>query len=179
MARKDAVRNRSLLIDAATRTFLEDGLSASVNAIARAAGVNVATLYRHFPTKDHLVGAVLEAVLEPLRRAGDRALATDGDVLAEFVYGAIRVQRDKGGVFDALGGQPVGSLARERLRELAMKIAEPVVERAHRDGVMRPDFDAIDLLITLRMLGAAGGAQEPGKDPDRYADVVLRGLRPT
>jgi AcrR family transcriptional regulator len=177
--RKDAVRNRSLLIDAAAGAFREDGLGVSVNAIARAAGVNVATLYRHFATKDDLVAAVLETLLEPLAGARDRALATadTGDALATFVRDAVRVQSEHGGVFDALSGQPVGSMIRERLRTIAMEIAEPVVERAHRDGTLRKDFDAIDLLITLRMLGAAAGAHEAGKDMGRYIDVVLQGVR--
>jgi AcrR family transcriptional regulator len=151
--RKDAVRNRSRLIDAATSAFRERGLGVSVNAVARAAGVNVATLYRHFPTKDHLVAAV--------------------------VRDAVRIQSEHGGIFDALGGQPVGSIIRETLRALAKGIAEPVVERAHRDGALREDYDAIDLLITLRMLGAAAGVHEPDKDIDRYVDVVLQGLRPS
>jgi transcriptional regulator SbtR-like protein len=51
------------------------------------------------------------------------------------------------------------------------------MERAHRDGALRDDFDAIDLLITLRMLGAAAGAHHADKDIDRSVDVVLRGLR--
>lgn len=178
--RKDAVRNRSRLIDAATSAFREDGLAVSVNAVARDAGVNVATLYRHFPTKDHLVAAVLDAVLQPLAGARDRALATEaaGDALGTFVRDAVRIQIEHGGVFDALAGHPVGSTIREHLRALAMAIAEPVVERAHREGTMRQDFDAIDLLITLRMLGAAAGANEADKNIDRYVDVVLQGLRP-
>ena len=178
--RKDAVRNRARLIDAATTAFREDGLAVSVNAIARAAGVNVATLYRHFDTKDDLVAAVLEALLQPLAGARDHALATagTGDALATFVRDAVQIQIEHGGVFDALAGQPVGSMIRERLRTIASEIAQPVVERAHRDGVLRDDFDAIDLLITLRMLGAATGVQEADKDIDRYVDVVLQGLRP-
>jgi AcrR family transcriptional regulator len=178
--RKDAVRNRSRLIDAATSAFRQDGLAVSVNAVARAAGVNVATLYRHFPTKDHLVAAVLEALMEPLAGARDRALATAGagDALSAFVRGAVRVQIEHGGVFDALARQPVDSMVRERLRAIATGIAQPIVERAHRDGALREDFDATDLLITLRMLGAAG-AQDAGRDIDRYIGVVLQGLRPS
>jgi hypothetical protein len=95
------------------------------------------------------------------------------------VRDAVRIQIEHGGVFDALAGQPVGSMIRERLRAIAIGIAQPVVERAHRDGALREDFDAIDLLITLRMLGAAIGAQEADKDIDRYVDVVLQGLRPS
>jgi AcrR family transcriptional regulator len=177
--RKDAVRNRSLLIEAATSAFREDGLGVSVNAVARAAGVNVATLYRHFATKDDLIAAVLEALLEPLAGARDRALAAEGDALSTFVRDAVRIQSEHGGVFDALGGQPMGSMIRERLRTIAMGIAEPVVERAHRDGALREDFDAIDVLVTLRMLGAAAGVHEVDGDVDRYVEVVLQGLRPS
>jgi hypothetical protein len=127
------------------------------------------------------VAAVLEALLEPLAGARDRALAAagTGDALDRFVRDAVRIQGEHGGVFDALGGQPVGSIIRERLRTTAIGIVQPVVERAHRDGALREDFDAIDLLITLRMLGAAAGAHEAGKDIARYVDVALQGLRPS
>jgi AcrR family transcriptional regulator len=178
-ARKDAVRNRARLVDAAASAFREQGLDVSVNAIARDAGVNVATLYRHFPTKDHLVVAVLETVLEPLAAARDHALATadTGDTMAAFVRQAVRLQDDHVGLVDVLGRPSFGTDVRERLRVLAIGIADPIVERAHRDGELREDFDAEDLLIALRMLAAAS----PGvgkKEADRYIDVVLRGLRP-
>lgn len=177
--RSDAVRNRSRLVEAAADAFREEGLGVSVNAIARYAGVNVATLYRHFPTKDHLVGAVLETVLAPLAAARDHALASrdGGETLAAFVHEAVRRSSEHRGLVDVLGHPSFGSDVRERLRVLAMEIAAPIVERAHRDGELREDFDAEDLLIALRMLAAAS----PGigtKDADRYIGVVLRGLRP-
>jgi AcrR family transcriptional regulator len=177
--RSDAVRNRARLVEAAANAFREKGLGASVNAIARSAGVNVATLYRHFPTKDQLVVAVLEALLEPLAIARDHALASEdtADALATFVHEANRLQTEHPGLVDVLGRPPFGTDVRERLRVLAIEIADPIVERAHRNGELRQDFDAEDLLIALRMLAAAS----PGigtKDPDRYVDVMLRALAP-
>ena len=70
--------------------------------------VNLATLYRHFPTKDHLIVAVLEAVLEPLVTARDRALTTQesSDALATFVHEAVRLQAEHRGLIDALGRYP-------------------------------------------------------------------------
>jgi hypothetical protein len=91
--RKDAARNRSRLIEAAARVFREEGLGVSVNAIADHAGVNVATLYRHFPSKDHLIIAVLEAVLEPLLTARDRALTMLAGVAAAPELSPDRVRR--------------------------------------------------------------------------------------
>jgi AcrR family transcriptional regulator len=172
--RSDAVRNRARLVDAAVRAFRDHGLGASVNAIADAAGVNVATLYRHFPTKDALIGAVLESVLDPLAIARETALASD-DALATFMREAVRLQGEEKGLVDALGHHPSGLEVRARLRGPAIDIVTPIVERAHRDGDLRPDFDALDLLIAFRMLSVLAEAPDRA---DRYVDVVLRGLRP-
>jgi AcrR family transcriptional regulator len=179
--RRDAVRNRARLVEAAARAFREEGLGASVNAIAGDAGVNVATLYRHFPAKQDLIEAVLETILEPLVAARDRALATDeaGTALATFVRQAARLQAVDRGLADALRHPPPAADVRARLREPAVAIVAPLVERAHREGELRPDFGAADVLIALWMLG--GITEQPELGPAgaaRYVDVVLRGLRP-
>ena len=179
--RKDAVRNRELLVAAAVRAFRDHGPAVSVNAIAEQAGVNIATLYRHFPTKDQLIEAVLEAVLEPLAAARDHALAADdaGEMLATFFREALRVQADHGGLAHALGRRADDATVRERLREPAIDIVAPLVERAHRDGELRADLDELDLLIALRMLSPVAEVAQRGYDgADRLVDVVLRGLRP-
>jgi AcrR family transcriptional regulator len=179
--RKDAVRNRELLIAAAVAAFREQGLAASVNAIADLAGVNIATLYRHFPTKDHLIEAVLDAVLEPLAAARDHALAA-GDAeatLATFFREAFLVQADHRGLANALGREGADPNVRERLRAPAIDIVAPLVERAHRDGELRQEFAEIDLLIALRMLSPVAEAAQRGYDgADRLVDLVVRGLRP-
>lgn len=179
--RRDAVRNRARLIEAAAHTFREEGLAASVNAIAGHAGVNVATLYRHFPTKDALIVAVVEAVLEPLATARDRALATDDPdaLLPMFLREAVRLQTEHRGLVDALGRYPKGAEVREQLRRPAIEIVRPVVERAHREGRLRGDFDALDVLVSLHMLVvAAEGRGHEAARIDRYVDVVVRGLLP-
>jgi len=178
--RKDAVRNRALLIEAAATAFREEGLGVSVNAIAGYAGVNVATLYRHFPTKDALVFAVLAAILEPLESARDHALATDDPrgALAVFVHEAARLQSRHQGLLDALARQQAGVEVRARLREPAIEIVTPLVERAHHDGDLRSDFGALDVLVALRMVAVVVAAAEVEVDAVRYVDVVVRGLRP-
>jgi AcrR family transcriptional regulator len=179
--RKDAVRNRELLVAAAVEAFRQHGLTASVNAIAEQAGVNIATLYRHFPTKDDLIEAVLDAVLEPLAAARDRALAAGdaGDALATFLREAFLAHSDHRGLANALAHHGAGSDIRRRLREPAIDIVAPVVERAHRDGELREELAEVDLLIALRMLSAVADAADRGYDgSDRLVDAVLRGLRP-
>jgi AcrR family transcriptional regulator len=174
--RRDAARNRERLLDAAASAFREEGLGASVNVIAVSAGVNVATLYRHFPTKDDLVAAVLDTILEPVAQARDDALAGDAPVLAAFLHEAVRQQRAHHGLVDAIARDPATAPALSGLREPAMAIVAPIVERAHADGELRPEFDAQDVLVALRMIGAV--AKRPEVPVDRYIDVILRGLRP-
>ncbi|RKQ86095.1 TetR family transcriptional regulator [Solirubrobacter pauli] len=177
--RRDAARNRERLLDAAAAAFKEEGLGASVNVIAVDAGVNVATLYRHFPTKDDLVAAVLDTILAPVEAARDAALASDAPALATFVHAAVREQRAHHGLVDALARDPASAPALSRLREPAIAIVAPIVERAHADGELRPDFGAEDVLLALRMIGAV--ATRPGVPEavaERHIGVVLRGLRP-
>lgn len=176
--RKDALRNRERLVAAAVAAFRERGLAVSVNAIAEQAGVNVATLYRHFPTKDQLIAAVMEAVLEPLAAARDHALAARaGEALATFFREAVLAQADHRGLSNAL--RHAGADVRGRLREPAIDIVAPLVARAHRDRELRPDLTEIDLLIALRMASAVADAAQRGYDhADRLVDVILRGLRP-
>ena len=177
--RRDAARNREKLLEAAAVAFREEGLGASVNHIAADAGLNVATLYRHFPTKDDLVAAVLDTILAPAAAARDVALAGDGPVLETFIHEAVRNQREHHGLVDALARDPATAPALSRLREPAIAIVEAVAARAHADGELRLDFGAEDVLLALRMIGAV--ATRPGV-PDavaeRHIGVVLRGLRP-
>lgn len=179
--RRDAARNRELLIKAAAEAFGEDGLAASVNAIAASAGVNVATLYRNFPTKDHLIAAVLETVLEPLALASARALdapAPEG-VLGTFVRETTRGQAHHRGVADALSGVQLGEDLLADLRQTASSYVQPVVDAAHEAGELRAELDAVDVLIALRMLSAVlAVAEGRDRDVDTYVDVVVRGLRP-
>jgi hypothetical protein len=89
----------------------------------------------------------------------------------------VRHWADQRGLADALGDYPSADDVRRQLREPAIAIVEPLVARAHRDGTLRPEFGAIDLLIALRMLAVVAYAPEP-PGIDRFVDLVLRGLRP-
>ena len=90
------------------------------------------------------------------------------------------MQRCQPGLIEALGHHRSRPRCASSWRGPAVDIVTPLVERAHRDGELRPELDAVDVLIALRMLAAVPDAPEIAArgGAGRYADIVLRGLRP-
>jgi AcrR family transcriptional regulator len=172
--RRDAVRNRAALARAAAAAFRDDGLDVAVDVIAGRAGVGVATLYRHFPTKLDLIVAVTEAVLDDLEVAAREALATD-DVLRAFLSAAMEQQHENQGFLEAITQHALPDDVRERLTDGVVAMLAPIVDAAHAAGTLAPGLDAVDLVGAIRMLGAAGSTVRP-RTPETYLAIVLGGL---
>ncbi|MFD0691379.1 TetR/AcrR family transcriptional regulator [Actinomadura fibrosa] len=180
--RADARRNHERLVATARAAFLEHGTGASLDDIARRAGVGSGTLYRHFPTRDDLLHAVLrdwiDALLadaEALLAGGDGAGGDSGEVLAgwlrAYLSGAAAprgtaavlveaLSARAGGTCTALGG-PARAICDATARLLA---------RAQDAGTVRADVDARDL---LRLANAIGIAAERAPEPAAYAGRML------
>lgn len=169
--RRDAARNRARLAHAAAAAFGDHGLDIGVDEIARRAGVGVATLYRHFPAKTDLVLAVLEAAVDDLSADVPRIVAQSPTPLRDFLTETVRVQSANRGLLDALAAQSPDGEVRRRLGDRMLRSLGPLAEAAHRSGELRAGYDAEDLLVVVRMLGAAA------HDPERYLEIALRGLR--
>jgi len=178
--RADARRNRALLLEAAEAVFAARGVSAPTEEVARAAGVGVGTLFRHFPTKE----ALLEAVYRTrLRRMADelRDLGTaedPGTALFDFLADAVARSATKVAVADALAeaGIDVTASAQEG-HDLAGGLGRLLV-RAQEAGAVRPDVGLPELIALL--IGASRAAEHAGTDPvrTRIIGVILDGLRP-
>ena len=178
--RADAERNRQLIIEAAVEVIGRRGLDASVDEIARAAGVGRGTLYRRFPTKDELVRSIVLdrteraiASMEAAAAAPDPWEALAGVVRA--LGGHLAADR---GLFDTLtrGGRPNDVVPQRP--EWFQAIVDPVVTRAREAGVVRDDVAATDLIA----LAAAISRVRPERagEPlwERYLELVLDGCRP-
>ena len=98
--RADAARNRQRVLDAARVAFAQSGVTASLDDISRAAGVGAGTLYRHFPTRDHLVLAVIDEGLREIAALGAELRDDDDPVAAFQRWLASYVAQ--GGMFDGL-----------------------------------------------------------------------------
>ncbi|MBV2155903.1 TetR/AcrR family transcriptional regulator [Kitasatospora sp. SUK 42] len=179
--RRDAQRNRDLLLAAARDMFSRHGLDVPLDQIAKEAGVGNATLYRHFPTREALIAEVFADAGAGLVGAGEEALAAeDAWTGLERYFGRIfeLVSADRGIndlVTRAVPGVPgMAEIGRGHAATVGALIA-----RAQEQGTMRRDVVAMDLLFLLgpfcRALPAAAELR-----PDlwrRYLALLLDGLR--
>ena len=179
--RKDAVRNRELLIVAAREVFARRGSEASLDDVARHAGLGVGTAYRHFANKHELLMAMMSDILDGLALELERAAAIEDpwQALVAFLEAALAVQsRDRGLREVMLGVYDPDEM--ERIHERLSPSLNDIVRRAKRAGVVRKDLEPTDLGIVIAMLCAvtevAGEA-----DPElwrRYLAITLDGIRP-
>jgi AcrR family transcriptional regulator len=175
--RSDARRNRARLTEVAAAAFRDEGLDVGVDEIARRAGVGVATLYRHFPSKTDLIQAVMDAVLDDLDAAATKALgAADPEhAVARFLKATLALQCRNRGFLEALAHHDLPAGMRDRLSRRTRAILEPVVAAGHATGAIRAEVDAGDMLVVVRMLGVVSGAPRR-RSGDRYLAILLRGL---
>ena len=149
--RSHARRNHGLLVAAAREVFAERGVEASLEEIARRAGVGVGTLYRHFATREALVEAVYERRIGEFVAVGEAAVAeADGWLaLAGLIERILEAQAGDRLLKDVLLRSSPGTGRVERAREQMRALFEQVLQRARAEGSLRPDFAFADLALLL------------------------------
>ena len=151
-ARADARRNRERVLAAARAIFAEHGIDAPMATVARRAGVGVATLYRHFPTRDALVRGAYQRQMETCARALTDAL-DEPDPWQGFqrlVETICDLQREERGFPAAfLGAFPQSTAEQAQAREQAERAFTALVRRAQAAGQLRADFHPSDLAVVL------------------------------
>ena len=181
--RVDAARNRQALIDAARAVYGQRGLDAPLDDIARQAGVGNATLYRHFPTRCALVGAVFADTLQRVLDAAEQALGNPDPWLAfaSHVKFLCRLQATDRGLADLLTTEVAGAPELENLRRRAHAVFARLAQRAQASGALRADFVTEDILVLL--IANAGLVHRTARAApdawDRFTDLALDGLRAT
>jgi AcrR family transcriptional regulator len=175
--RADALRNYEKLVAAAREAFTEADRSASLEDIARRAGVGIGTLYRNFPTRADLVQAVYVDEVEALsHRAGELTDLEPWDALTAWLQGFVGYVATKQALADelfAIADRDASVFA--GCRSMLYAAGEPLLRRAQEAGIVRPDV-TIDEVV--RMVG--GIAKIPADDPadvQRLLAVALDGLR--
>jgi len=174
--RADAQRNYDKLIAAGREAFTEKGSDASLEDIARRAGVGIGTLYRHFPTRQALLEAVYVDEVEAMARAAaDLSELPPWDALSQWLHQYVGFAATKRALNEALMETDPDSKVLLTCRTAMKQAGTELVERAQRAGVVRGDTDFMDV---VRMVGAI--AMVPTEDPaqkERLLELALDGLR--
>ena len=180
--RQDAQQNRERILAAAEQVFGEGGAAASTEEVARRAGVGIGTVFRHFPTKNDLIEAVLvRHFIDLADRA--RALGSAGPP-GEALRALIRVMIETGPTKIALlslaadRDQITGSVhaASQDLRAAV----EEALRRAQESGEVHGEVTIDEVYFLVRSLAQASAATRvPARVLNRAADIVLAGLAST
>jgi AcrR family transcriptional regulator len=178
--RKDALRNRELLIAAGREVFAERGLEASLDDVARQAGLGVGTAYRHFANKHELARAIFTQAIDDIISLAELAATMDDPWagLVGFLEGTADVQTKDRGLREVLMGMHDPAKMDEVNERISVPLRE-IVERCRRAGTLRADVEASDIGVVVMMLCTVADATGDTA-PDlwrRYLPMLLAGLR--
>jgi AcrR family transcriptional regulator len=174
--RADALRNRNALLAAAREAFTERGAEASLEDIARRAGVGVGTLYRHFPTRQDLIEAVYVDEVETLCRSAGDGGGTSWDALVRWFDRFVDYVATKRALVDEM----VATIGQDApvfrtCHDAIFSAGEPLLARAQADGLVRPDVTFHD---AIRIVGGVSMIRHSTPEEiRRVLALALDGLR--
>jgi AcrR family transcriptional regulator len=179
--RKDALRNQERVLDAAVELVQRDGEKVPMAQIAECAGVGIGTVYRHFPTREELLGALVHRsfglALDNARTAADHpGSALEGVRL--FLMAGVR---DRERFVLPLRGGPAVFTPATRERQADVRTAlRTLLERGQAAGEVRADLTPEDLIVATSLLARPlPNTGDWERSAHRHIDLMIRGLAPT
>ena len=180
--RRDAERNRLLILSAARTVFAQRGLEASLDEIAKEAGLGVGTVYRRFPNREALVDALLTDMIAGIQRILNEALAMPRawDGLTHFMRSLLESQAEDKALRDVLLARKMHEQMEEDLfHEQIQGALNDLVARAQQEGDLRPDATTTDIgVLEIAAVGIVELTASAGPEIwRRYLSIILDGLR--
>jgi AcrR family transcriptional regulator len=179
--RSDARRNRERLVASARELFASAGLNVPVEEITHHAGLGMGTLYRHFPTKEDLIDAVLEDAFTEFLVLAEEGLEEDDAWIGftRFLEQALARHAANRALKDVLATSEHGRQRVQAMRRRIRPLLRQLIERAQAQGPLRADFTLEDLSLVFWTAGrviemTAAAAPEQWR---RYLGLLLDGLR--
>lgn len=179
--RADAKRNYDRIVEVAREVFREHGYDASLDEVAKRAGVGPGTLYRHFPRRENLIDAILQSWVDKVTESADKALAYEGDdrglLLNWFEEYVTLISQHKGGpakITSAMGDpdSPIMS----KCQVLAQANGR-VIDRLRADGALRDDVETIQVCRLIGGVATVADQGDLGRELVRpMLEVVADGL---
>ncbi|GGF51136.1 TetR family transcriptional regulator [Azorhizobium oxalatiphilum] len=180
--RADAERNRLHLLEVAKAAFAQKGPGASLEEIARTAGVGIGTLYRHFPTRDALIAEVYRNETRQLMEAATRLGATRPPVeaLRDWLLLFVDYMGTKQGMAEALNSIVGGTteLYANTGPQLISAMTE-LADRAVKSGEIRLDMEPMDLLRAVGGVVYISAGPDWDRSARRVVDILIAGMRTT
>ncbi|MCX5414483.1 TetR/AcrR family transcriptional regulator [Streptomyces sp. NBC_00059] len=178
--RADARRNETTLLEAAAAAFVASGVEAPVRDIAARAGVGVATIYRHFPTRADLIIGVFRHQVEACAEAGPALLATSATphaALGSWIGLFVDFLVTKHGLAAVLQSDNTGFEALHTyFLDRLVPVCTELLDAAAEAGEVRVDLTAYELMRGVGNL-CIGAESDPGYDPRRLVGFLITGLR--
>jgi AcrR family transcriptional regulator len=178
--RADARRNRDKLIEVAAQAFAENGVETSLEDIARRAVVGIGTLYRHFPTREHLVEVVYRRELQNLAESADElAQQYPADIaLEQWMLRFVNYMATKRGMASSL--KIIASSNSSMFAEGFGRIRgafEKLLTTAREQGLVRDDICQTDLMHAMSSIYSIPDAPEWRERANRLIGLLMDGLR--
>jgi AcrR family transcriptional regulator len=176
--RADAQRNRDRLLAVAKTAFADKGTSASLEEIARDAGVGIGTLYRHFPTRDALIEALYSAEVEQLVRAADALMRAKppADALRAWLLMFVDYIVTKNNMAEVLK-TIVGSTAYAATGAKVKETIAVLANKAVASGDIVLTVEPLDLLRALAGVANLSAGHDARKSAIRTVDILMAGIR--
>jgi AcrR family transcriptional regulator len=172
--RADAQRNRDRLVEAAREVFREQGYDASLDEVAKRAGVGAGTLYRHFPSRDVLMDAIMQSWVDRVNDSADKVLLHEGEprdlLLAWFETYVDLISLHKGGpakITSAMGDTTSPIVT--KCQTLA-SATQRVVDRLEEQHALREHIEAVQMCRLVG--GVATVADNAGLDRDAVRPLL-------
>jgi AcrR family transcriptional regulator len=176
--RADARRNRDLLLSAAADAFRRDGVAASLDEIARSAGVGIGTLYRHFPTRNDLIAALVQVDLERVAELADE-LCADGssDVLARWIDELIRHTIVYRGLAETVASTSGDASTFGQACARVHSAGGRLVRREQQRGIVRADVRPDDVISLANAIATVIEGDRDRRRRGRLIGLLMDGLR--
>lgn len=180
--RADSIRNREKLLEAATEVFSEQAGQATLEAVAKRAGVGIGTLYRHFPTREAVFEAVYRHEVELICSLADELVEKElepFEALRRWLHALVRLTAAKKGMMEALQPSTHGSDLKAYTYGRMVSALENLLNRAIHSGSLRDDLTANDLLLTLFGIFYAQPSDDWQNRALKILEIFLQGLKRT
>jgi AcrR family transcriptional regulator len=179
--RADAERNRLAVVDAAIEVFGERGLDATVSEIAQRAGVGQGTVFRHFPTKEHLIAATVLGMLDRITATATQLLDESDPLLAlrELMHAGSALMVSNHGFKDATANSPVLEDPQVQAgHQKLLDVTDLLLTRAKDARAIRPDITPEDISLLLCAISATDVPRlhEQPALWERYFELIFSGL---